>query len=200
MITQHRCVCVSIKPSAGYLLSRCVWYMNEEESGRMEGVGCNKIPPLLKKKKEKQVPPSRAFLHHHYRHRRRHVYCCVCFLRKKEEQEQKEDNKKKIQTCSSGQPKKSVETMAAIRLAPMKTRERIWINLMAINHQTGERRRRRKPPLHFHANLHYKTPAQQQPFSFPQQRWMGRTGCKLCVTDEVLLTLSNKTWKKKIER
>ncbi len=27
-----------------------------------------------------------------------------------------------------------------------------------------------------------------EPFSSPLQRWMGRTGCKLCVTDEVLLT------------
>jgi hypothetical protein len=33
---------------------------------------------------------------------------------------------------------------------------------------------------------------------FPPQRWMGRTGCKLCVTDEVLLTIKQGLGRRKI--
>lgn len=53
---------------------------------------------------------------------------------------------------------------------------------MAINHQTGEG----ESPAHFHANS--LTPTNYSgthKFIFLAQRWMGRTGCKLCVTDEV---------------
>jgi hypothetical protein len=85
----------------------------------------------------------------------------------------------------------------AIRLAPMKTRERIWINLMAINHQTGERRRKPPPPISMQIYIIRRRPNTTALF-FPPQRWMGRTGCKLCVTDEVLLTIKQGLGRRKI--
>jgi hypothetical protein len=86
--------------------------MNEEESGRMEGVGCNKIPPpLLKKRKtgpsfQGLSPPSLSTP------KTSCLLLCLFLGEERTRTRTKGGKQQKIQTCSSGQPKKSVETMA----------------------------------------------------------------------------------------